>query len=86
MENESFFPSILCNPVQNSEVNLGSLSEMMILGIPVLDSTLFQNNIAVSIAESSLKQGKNMGVLEYLSTITGQALKLAALPSDKEVT
>ena len=27
-----------------------------------------------------------MGVLEYLSTITGQALKLAALPSDKEVT
>jgi hypothetical protein len=63
-----------CKPLQNSEANLGSLSEMIILGIPVLGITLFQNRIAVSIAESSLKQGTKIGVLEYLSTTKRQAL------------
>ena len=74
MEKESFVPRILCRPVQNYDMKLGSLSDIIILGIPVLDRTLCQNHIAVSIAESSLKKGMNKGVLENLSKITKQAL------------
>ena len=59
---------------------------MIILGIPVLGIILFQKSIAVSIAESSLKQGMKIGDLEYLSTTTRQALKLAAPPGDRDVT
>ena len=58
MEKESLVPSMLCKHTQNSEVNLGSLSDMMIFGIPVLGMTLFQKRTAVSMAVSSLNAMK----------------------------
>lgn len=67
-------------------VPIGSLSDMVILGIPVLGMNLFQKRTAVSIALSSLKHRMNICVLEYLSTTTRQALKTAAQPGDREVT
>ena len=66
-------------------MNLGSLSDVIILVIPVLYITLFQKRIAMSISESSLKHGTKIEALEYLSTTTRNKLKLEELTGDREV-